>query len=528
MKLTNFTTFLTAAFLFTTLMWCCSPSGETPSEASAAGTDTTKYDQNMFGHHIPRGVQTSTGDLLDGFVMYPVTNSTSVYLVNREGLVVHEWKSYTEMMSPYLMNDGSIYTNAYDLDFPTFGGGGNMGRIQHISWDSKMLWDFEYAAKDYLQHHDIAVMPNGNILAIAWESKSKEEALAMGRDPEYLPNAGLWPDKIIEVKPLDDNRGEIVWEWHAWDHLIQDRDPSLKNYGDPAEHPELLDINASKYKLDSISADSLAVRRRMGQTWPNESVDNRGSDVYHFNAINYNAGLDQIAVSSPELAEIFVIDHSTTTEEAAGHSGGRWGKGGDFLYRWGNPENYHKGDSTDKKLFYQHDVRWVPEGYPGSGHLMLYNNDIPSTRKDSLHYSAIYELAPGVDEDGNYVLPDTGRFGAEDPIWVYVAPDTVSFYGGFISGSHRLPNGNTFINEGPRGRFMEVTADGELVWEFLNPFRGNVHNPNMWDGPMVYSVFRATFIPADHPGLRGKDLTPLDPQPEPFIMPAPPEKKEGD
>ena len=513
------------ALLIAVALWSCGPSADRSEEESASEADSTKYDQNMFGHHIPRGVQTSKGDLMDGYAFYSVPNSTSVYLVNRDGLVVHEWKGNTEIMSPYLMDDGSIVTNAYDLDFPTFGGGGNMGRIQHISWDSQMLWDFEYAEKDYLQHHDIAVMPNGNILAIAWELRSKEDALELGRDPEYLPNGGLWPDKIIEIKPLNDDRGEIVWEWHSWDHVIQDRDPSLRNYGDPAEHPELLDINASAQKPDSISADSLAILINMGRMWPNASIDNRGSDIYHFNAINYNAELDQIAVSSPELSEVFIIDHSTTTEEAAGHTGGRWGKGGDFLYRWGNPENYHHGDSTDRKLFYQHDVRWVPEGYPGAGHLTIYNNDIPSNRKDSLHYSAIYEIDPII-EDGNYVRLDNGRFAPEDPPWVYVAPDTVSFYGGFISGSHRLPNGNTFINEGPRGRFMEVTPDGELVWEYLNPFRGNVHNPNMWEPPMFYSTFRATFIPADHPGLQGKDLEPLDPQPEPFVMPPPPENDE--
>ncbi|MEJ2005930.1 MAG: aryl-sulfate sulfotransferase, partial [Cyclobacteriaceae bacterium] len=475
-------------------MWSCSSSENQTDEKSEAESDTTAYDQNMFGHHIPRGVQTSSDNLLDGYVMYPVPNSTSIYLVNREGLVVHEWKGNTELMSPYLMDDGSIYSNAYDLDFPTFGGGGNMGRIQHISWDSKMLWDFEYATEDYLEHHDIAVMPNGNILAIAWEPRTKEEVLQAGRDPEYVPNAGLWPDKIIEIRPLDEDEGEIVWEWHAWDHLIQDRDSSLMNYGDPAQHPELLDINASPHMPDSISADSLAVLKSMNRTAPHETVDNRGSDVYHLNAINYNSDLDQIAVSSPELGEIFIIDHSTTTEEAAGHSGGRSGKGGDFLYRWGNPENYHHGDSTDKKLFYQHDVKWIPEGYPGAGNLMLYNNDIPTTRKDSLHHSAIYELNPEVDENGNYMRLENGRFGPEEPAWVFVAKDTVSFYGAFISGSHRLPNGNTFITEGPRGRFLEVSPEGEIVWEFLNPFRGNVHNSNMWTPPMFYSLFRATFI----------------------------------
>src|SRR6478672_2764805 len=181
------------------------------SYSQVSNKDTTSKkaappkDRNMFGLGIPRGLTLSTNGLANGYILFSVPNSASAYLINRKGEVVHEWKgNYGGMVSsPYLQNDGSIIQNAPDPDFPVFAGGGEFGRIEKITWDSKVVWDFEYATEQYLHHHDFAVMPNGHILAIAWEAKTPEEVLAAGRKPELIPKAGLWPDKIVEIEPLD-------------------------------------------------------------------------------------------------------------------------------------------------------------------------------------------------------------------------------------------------------------------------------------------------------------------------------------
>ena len=326
-------------------------------QVKGIASDTTNKqpatkDRNMFGVGIPRGLTINTDGLTDGYVMFSVPNSASVYLINRKGEVVHEWKgNYGGTANvAYLMDDGSIVKNAVDPDFPVFAGGGEAGRLQKINWNNKMLWDFEYANEEALVHHDMTIMPNGHILAIAWEARNAKDVLAAGRKPELTPKAGVWPDRIIEIEPNGDRGGKIVWEWHVWDHLVQDYDSKKANYGKPADHPELLDFNVGEPLPPLITQDSMDILRAKGQMpWRNQTPENMGSDVYHFNAIKYNPELDQIAFSSPHLSEIFIIDHSTTTKEAAGHTGGRWGKGGDFLYRWGNPQNYHHGDSTSEK-----------------------------------------------------------------------------------------------------------------------------------------------------------------------------------
>lgn len=493
--------------------------------------------RNIFGYHIPRGLIKTSENLTDGYIMYTVPNSPYAYLINRKGEVVHQWKANYGAFGGYLSDDGSIVLGLDDTDYPVFGHGGPYGRLTKITWDGKILWDFELATRQQILHHDIAVLPNGNILATVYDAMTYDEALALGRRPDMIPLDGPWLEKIIEIEPQGKYDGKIVWEWHIKDHLIQDYDPKMANYGNPKDHPELLDFNIGLPIPAAITEDSLEILKAKGMAERNDTPGSLGADIYHFNAINYNSDLDQIVVSSPHLNEILVIDHSTTAKEAAGHKGGKSGKGGDFLYRWGNPQNYQRGDSTDQMLFGQHDVRWIENGKPGEGHLTIFNNHPPSNMlgiddfmqelfgPPSNRYSAIFEIEPPINQLGKYEIDNGKPYSPVHPTWVYTAADTFSFYSPFISGAHRMENGNTFINEGARGRFMEVTPEGETAWEYLLPYRGEIRQP---DGEpnnpmfMAYSQFRATFIPANHPALSGKELKPIEPQPTEFKMPPPP------
>ena len=139
-----------------------------------------------------------------------------------------------------------------------------------------------------------------------------------------------------------------------------------------------------------------------------------------------------------------------------------------MLYRWGNPWSYKSGTAEDKMLFDQHDVRWIPAGLPGAGHITAFNNG------SGREYSSIIEIEPPIDGAGEYDLNDEGRFGPYELVWEYTAENKKDFYSGFISGATRLPSGNTFICEGATGRFFEVNSDGTTLWEYVNTFGGEL------------------------------------------------------
>ena len=215
------------------------------------------------------------------------------------------------------------------------------------------------------------------------------------------------------------SRTPIVWEWHVWDHLIQDFDPSKANFGVVADNPQLIDINAVR-------------------------ASNPGAaDWLHANAVDYNAGLDQVMLGVPWLHEFWVIDHSTTTAEAAGHTGGDSGKGGDLLYRWGNPQIYDRGLAADQTLFNQHHPHWIEPDLPGEGNILVFNNGRGRPAGD---FSTIDEIVQPVDVNGNYTLGAGLPYGPAAATWVYTAsPDPFDFFSGGLSGPQRLPNGNTLV-----------------------------------------------------------------------------------
>ena len=419
------------------------------------------------------------------YVLFSAIGDTNTFLIDQCGELVHQWaSSYNPAMAVYLLPNGNLLRpgRLNNTFFPNAAGRGGM--IEIYDWNGSLIWDYQISNTTQMQHHDVEYLPNGNILAIVWDLKTMAEADMAGRDTNTVDNT-FWSEKIIEIQPnYATNTGTIVWEWHLWDHLIQDYDNSKNNYGVVSNSPELVDVN-----------------------YP--STIQPQSDWAHVNGIDYNASLDQIVLSSHNFSELWVIDHSTTTVEAASHSGGNSGKGGDILYRWGNPAAYQRGTSVDQKLFKQHDVRWIEDTLVDAGKFMVFNNQVGQGAPGG-NYSSVDIIDPPVDINGNYTLVSGQSYGPLNASWTYIANPPSDLYSSNISGAHRFENGHTLICEGNSGRFFELDQNDSIVWEYINPM-SNVGMISQGDNPQNNSVFRCTDYSANYPGLNGQSLVSMGP-----------------
>ena len=345
-------------------------------------------------------------------------------LINNNFEEINIWHHNDVPFSIGYLSPDSILTIGYKSDIDE----GTSPKIVKMNWDGYIIWEASIPIDTLEPHHDIEPLPNGNILLIGWETKTIDEATQVGR---INVTEDFKPDKILEIQPSGSDNYEIVWEWKIWDHIIQDINPELNNYGNISDNPRLVDINLI-------------------------GIGQGNGDWMHTNSISYNESLDQIILSVRHLCELWVIDHSTTIDESSGHTGGNAGFGGDILYRWGNPGNYDRGDESDQIFYAQHGINWIPQTYPGGGNILVFNN------RHNINNSAVIEIIPINDEYGNYYIGEEEAFLPETYDWIY-QDDFFSFN---QSGAFRLPNGNTLITVSAQDLISEVNNAGETLWQF--------------------------------------------------------------
>ena len=358
----------------------------------------------------------------NGQTLYATQNGNTAILMDSNQVTLKTWNFNLADKTGYSthMIPGGTLVRAVTKTGNSFTGGPICGKVQKVDYNGNIVWDYVYSTTSYCSHHDICPMPNGNVLLIAYERRSAAEATAAGANNAIE----MWPDKIVEIQPTGATTGNVVWEWKAWDHTMQNVDPSKPNYvSNLAEHPERLNINYKQAK-----------------------------DWLHMNGVDYNPILDQITFSSHNLNEWYIIDHSTTTAEAATSSGGNSGKGGDILYRWGNPLAY--GAPGTAVLNVTHDAHFIPEGVPNAGRLAGFNN-----RGVSNTISAADEIIlPRVGY--NYTITPGQAFSPAS----YTKRHACSGGTSNMGSTQQLPNGNQLICIALSGKIYEVTANDAILW----------------------------------------------------------------
>jgi hypothetical protein len=392
------------------------------------------------------------------------------FLRDTDGRIVHRWKDDLKTpdgVSAYLLENGLLLRAATRYNwkqmeaFPL----GTHGVVQLVDWDSKVLWSFDYCQLSrYCLHHDLAPLPNGNILAMVFDVLSYDDAVAMGWERQTTKNGVVYSERLIEIEPdLKTGGSRIVWQWDSRDHLIQDHDAGAWNYGDVAANPAKIDPNFARMSRMFVQ----------GQ-------------LFHLNSIDYSPSLDQIIVSSATNGEIWIIDHSISSEQARTSRG-------DLRYRFGNPAAHRSGSPEDQILYWQHDAHWT--GMPGE--IQLFNNGAMRGADGK----------PNPDEvflgllDGAYSnvmrmkLPLIGerRYDFSKPpqlTWQYNSDGSEGLYAPFMSSARTLPNGNVIMVQSHNNRVLEVTASGEKVADYQLPEKGH--------------LFRVYKLPKDYPAFKDK------------------------
>lgn len=244
-----------------------------------------------------------------------------------------------------------------------------------------------------------------------------------------------------------------------------------------ANHPELLDLNFS------------------------EDPGANSAEWIHLNSVDYDEINDLILLSSKFHNEIYIIDHSTSIEEAKSHKGGKYGKGGDFLFRWGNPRSYARGTQQDHILFGQHDVQFLPNTKDDEHPILLYNNG--SNRLDST-YSTVLEIRPKTNPDGSFLFLQDGKYHPLQGERIYPDKPDKNFYSSRISGVQRLSNGNTLICEEIKDYLQKLILK-KIVWQYRNPVN---HLGSSQQGQPISNndVFNVRKYRKDFPAFDGKVL----------------------
>jgi len=362
-------------------------------------------------------------------------------LVDMDGTLVREW----EMLGmPAKMLPGGRIMGFLD---------GRDDGTGHLEWDALVIqdwfgneqWRWDAWEEDALGnptsrgHHDFQRQGNPvGYFVPGMESLVEDgRSLLLVHENVERPDIAPWTledDVILEV----DAEGNIVWQWQASDHLDAfgfDADAREALQTVQVVMPGLLGGGADV--TDWLHTNSISY------VGPNRWWD-AGDARFHPGNI----------IADSRSANILWIIEKATGEIV-------WKVGPD--YSLGRPE-WKLG-----QMIGQHHAHVIPRGLPGEGNILVFDNG------GTAGYGKLFVKPTYPNKFRTW-----SRVVEFDPVslrivWEYkrrvpLEGEYYPFFSYYISGAQRLPNGNTLITEGSTGRVFEVTADGELVWEYVSPY----------------------------------------------------------
>ena len=377
----------------------------------------------------------------------------STHLIDMDGNEVHRWHHVGlpgEVIDPKLVGGkrGHVFLQLSEIADPR-GGIFTNRTVGELDWDGNTVWEWGTQAPGGAarQNHDWQRLPNGNTLLLVTIPHAVKEI-----GPKEIGDQA-----IDEVTP----DGELVWQWVAGDHL--------KEFGFSAEGMRYLRERVRRNPPEPYGYLEINDMQVLGANHWFDEGDKRFDP-------------ENIMIDTRKGNVVLIIERKTGKVV--------WRLGPYFEGSEYSPDQRIGNKTLPRpvdQISGQHDAHIIPEGLPGAGHLLLFDDEggagFPPAALGIYAGSRILEIDPVKKEIvWQYNGENSGR-----PTW--------TFFSSFVSSARRLPNGNTLIDEGMNGRIFQITPDGTIVWEYVTPYVGR---STMAGKPFANSLtYRAQPVPYD-------------------------------
>ena len=402
----------------------------------------------------------------NGYTIHDAPIPHGAILIDMNGNVVKQWKQISSVPSPFRILPGGHII------------GGDEPRNPHqeaiallqLDWDGNEVWRFDQMEQVTTEQNETGELTTKNTV---WSSRQHHDWQREGNPvgyyaPNMEPKSEAAKTLILahknvtvpEISPkrLEDDYiyeinwdGEIIWEWLASDHVDE--------FGFSEEERNAIHRSV-QWNENRQSADWLHINSA-SYVGENKWYDS-GDERFH---------PSNVIISAREANITAIINRN-----------------GKIIWQIGPDFSKTKEQAELGQIIGQHNPHIIPKGLPGAGNMLVFDNG------GSGGYGFSNPAAP---EGVSAIRRDYSRVIEFNPItleiiWEYSigATEKFRFFSHYVSNAQRLPNGNTFVNEGSDGRLFELTPDKKIVWEYMSPFIGT-------EEPISRRIFRAYRLPYD-------------------------------